>query len=246
MDKRKKYPIAVLLGIPIFLLIDSPYLEQYIGPSQLLATFLVFVAFYKSYNYSSKRVKNIMILGVFVGFSGEILFSLVLEMYHYRLGNIPLWVGFGHSLIFTSVYEIIRNSFVKKHEKELKLFLALFAIIYSIVWLYIANDWFGFICTLLFLIILTIAKKSQLFFLVMFLIVCYIEQIGTATQCWYWPDTLMGQFESIPSGNPPSGISVFYFLFDFIILHTYLQIHPKVKDRFNKRKSSYEPPSPQV
>jgi len=173
-----------------------------------------------------------MIIGVFMGFLGETIFSLIMGMYHYRFDNLPLWVGFAHSLIFTSVYKSIKLPFIKNNEAKIKPLLVLFAIVYSSAWLYFKNDWFGFIMTLIFLLLLKIEKRSQLFFLVMFAVVCYIEIIGTATLTWYWPSTFMGVEGFISSANPPSGIAVFYFLFDFAVLFIYLQLNKKLKYRW--------------
>ncbi|CDN10836.1 hypothetical protein RintRC_1894 [Richelia intracellularis] len=40
---------------------------------------------------------------IFVPFSvvGEYVFSLILEMYHYRLGGVPMYVPFGHAILFS-------------------------------------------------------------------------------------------------------------------------------------------------
>lgn len=235
MSSRKKYPISIILGVPLFLYLDSPYFENYFEHAQLLATFLVIIAFYKSYLHNSKRVRFIMITGVFVGFIGEIFFSLYLGMYHYRLENIPLWVGFGHSLIFSSVYQLVRTSFILNNEAIIKKVLISFAIAYSLFWFYLDNDLFGLLTTVGFLVLIFMAKKSQLFFLIMYLIVVYIEQVGTSTLTWYWPSTMMGIFPSIQSGNPPSGIAIFYFLFDYIVLFLYLKTNKKLKNRFESR-----------
>ena len=234
---RWRHPIAIFVGIPIFLILDSDYVGEYIAYSQSIATLLVVLVFFNSYRKTSKRVKHIMLLGVAVGFIGEIFFSLILGMYHYRYENIPLWVGFGHSLIFVSVYKVARYKYVLKNIVPIKMALLSFAIGYTILWLYLANDWFGFWSSIAFMFILLIAKKSQLFFLIMFLIVCYIEQVGTSTGTWFWPNTLLGMYDWMPSGNPPSGIAVFYFLFDAIILVLYLTIHKKVKYRWNRLKN---------
>ena len=236
MRKSKlHYIFALSLGIPLFLLIDSPYCAVYMPASQNLSTFLVLLVYITLYKRSSKRFRTIMLIGVGVGFAGEFLFSLILGMYHYRLGNIPLWVGFGHSLIFASVHKVIRIPFILKHHTATLKTLLAFIVIYATTWLVLKNDVFGFIATLMFLLLLAIEKKSQMFFTVMFVIVAYIELVGTTTGTWQWPDMLMGRFSSIPSANPPSGIAFFYFLFDYIVLFIYLQLNPQVKKRYQQQ-----------
>jgi len=226
--------LSLTVGIPIFLIIDSPFMYKYTPYAQELATLLVLLAFFRSFFKNSPRLRRVMIIGVFIGFTGEIIFSLLLHMYHYRLDNIPLWVGFGHSLIFTSVYKIIKTPFFIVNAKQIKNWSLLFISSYALVWLYFENDLFGFLTTLLFLLFISFAKKSQLFFIVMFLVVVYIELIGTTTGTWFWPQILMGYFNFIPSANPPSGIAVFYFLFDYVLLFIYLQRDPLLKKRYRK------------
>lgn len=71
----------------------------------------------------------------------------------------------------------------------------------------------------------------------MFVEVCYVELVGTATGCWYWPEMAFGLYPWLPSANPPSGIAVFYFLFDAAVLLIYLNIlSPRVKQRYKNMK----------
>ncbi|MCK5902653.1 MAG: hypothetical protein KAG28_05835 [Cocleimonas sp.] len=236
--KRNRTLLKILIGTPIFLWVDSPYGDALLkGYGQSIATLLVFIAFVVAYIKSHHRVKAAMLVGIVVGLTGEYLFSQMMGMYHYRFGNIPLWVAFAHGLIFASVFRISHKAWIKQYEQRLQKILLAFAVVYSIFWLVWANDWFGFLCTIGFLAVLFTAKKSRLFFLIMFAIVCYIEQLGTATACWYWPETMLGIAGSLPSGNPPTGVAVFYFLFDAIILWVYLNLlHPRLKIRYQRLK----------
>jgi len=159
-----------------------------------------------------------------------------LGMYHYRFHNIPLWLFFGHSLIFASVFRLTHHPYIITRQEVIKKWLFVFSVIYSVGWLVWANDVFGFLYSVVFFVILFFAKKSQLFFLIMFAIVAYLEQIGTAKGTWNWPEIAFSKFEWLPSGNPPVGIAAFYFLFDFMVMAFYLNVlHPKVRDRFSRR-----------
>ena len=41
-----------------------------------------------------------MIYAVIIGFGGEYLFSIVLDMYTYQIGsNLPLYIPFGHAAV---------------------------------------------------------------------------------------------------------------------------------------------------
>ncbi len=225
--------VTAPIGIALLLLIDSPTGDRWFIYGQLITIILTFLVFLRAYKTTTNRVREVMLIGIFIGLGGEILFSLVLGMYHYRLGNVPLWVAFGHGLIFWLVFRLSHATWMKPIQTQIQYGLLAFAILYSILWLYAARDWFGFLCTVAFLAILFTAKKSRLFFLIMFAVVAYIEQVGTAVGCWYWPGTIMNISGGIPSGNPPSGIAVFYFLFDASVLWIYLYIlHPVTKKRY--------------
>ncbi len=228
--------LKTLVGTALFLVIDSPIGDGWFnGHGQAVAVVLVGFAFAFSYWRSSRRAREIMIIGIVVGLMGEYILSMVLGMYHYRFYNIPLWLIFGHSLIFASVFRLSHHPYIVHHQMVIKKWLFIFSVVYSFVWLFWANDWFGFLYSLIFFLVLYFAKKSQLFFLIMFFIVAYLEQIGTATGTWYWPEIAFGKFEWLPSGNPPVGIAAFYFLFDFIVMTLYLNLlHPSVKERYRR------------
>ena len=67
--------------------------------------------------------------------------------------------------------------------------------------------------------------KDRLFFYAMYILVAILEIGGTAFGCWKWPNTAFGVFEFLPSNNPPSGISLFYFLLDISCFFIYTQRH---------------------
>jgi hypothetical protein len=236
------YPtiLKTLIGTALFLIIDSPTGDSWFsGYGQEVAVILVGFAFAFSYWRSSKRARQVMIIGIAVGLTGEYILSIVLGMYHYRFYNIPLWLIFGHSLIFASVFRLSHHPYILYRQEIIKKWLLIFSVVYSFVWLYWANDWFGFFYSVVFFVILYYAKNSRLFFLIMFFIVAYLEQIGTATGTWYWPEIAFGKFEWLPSGNPPVGIAAFYFLFDAIVLFFYLNVlHPKVKEQYRRMKAT--------
>jgi hypothetical protein len=87
------------------------------------------------------------------------------------------------------------------------------------------NDVFGFLMTLLIVFILRNRPRERLFYLSMYLTVAYLEIIGTNFLCWKWPNTAFDIFSFLPSANPPSGISFFYFGLDLGCLWLYKKRH---------------------
>ena len=59
----------------------------------------------------------------------------------------------------------------------------------------------------------------------MFITVGYLELVGTFFECWWWPTTAWDVFSFLPSANPPSGISFFYFGLDLVCLWFYKKRH---------------------
>jgi len=226
----------MLLAVPLFLLVDSEYGDLiFYGYGQQLALILTSVGFVYAYGKSTQRVKCVMLAGLVLGMLGEVLLSLGLGMYHYRLENVPLWVMFAHGIAFAAVYKLSHNPLIWRNRERIQKQLIVFAILYAFFLLIFNNDWYGFLCSVVFMIILFTAKKSRLFFLIMFVLVCYIELVGTATGCWYWPEIAFGLFSWLPSGNPPSGIAVFYFLFDAAVFYIYIYIlYPRTKQRYQR------------
>lgn len=233
--KEFRIVFATLIAIPVFLMLDSPLGDAWFGQGQWVATGIVGVVFLFGLRHFNRRTRDIMLIGMVVGFCGEILFSLILGMYHYRLDNIPIWVIFGHGMIFAFAYRVIRKPSIRQYEIPIQLTLLIFTISFSLFWLITQNDWFGFLGTLLFVVILTQTKSSRTFFLFMYLVVLYIELVGTATQCWWWPPTFLG-IEYLPSSaNPPSGIAVFYFIFDIAVFWLYFHVfYPKKLHRYRR------------
>ncbi|SFV63103.1 hypothetical protein MNB_SM-4-1666 [hydrothermal vent metagenome] len=162
-----------------------------------------------------------MIFGLIVAVLGEFLFALAFGMYTYRLENLPIYVPFGHSMAYVSVYYLVKEPLVKQHKKVIENILYILMILYSTFWFLFANDTLGFICMLMILVLFKRFPHTKLFFLLMYFVIVYLELIGTYYECWVWPNIWFDKITFISSANPPSGISVFYFGFDLACLWLY-------------------------
>jgi len=189
--------------------------------SQFYTNIIVIMAFIWVYSVTSKSVRQLMLFGLLIALGGEFLFSLVFGMYTYRLENLPIYVPFGHSLIYASVYYILKEPIVRAYKESIVKVLYFSMIMYSLLWLVLANDTFGFICMLVILALFKRYPHTKLFFLFMYFTIVYLELLGTYYGCWSWPEIWFDKVEFISSANPPSGISVFYFGFDVGCLWLY-------------------------
>jgi len=158
-------------------------------------------------------------------------------MYEYRLHNVPLYVPPGHTLLYAAVYYFVREPWTRRHALAVRRASLAAAAAFSVFWLLSQNDVYGFICFLAFMAIAAVNRDSRTFFPLMFVVVAYLELIGTAIGNWWWWPTLLNHPGWIPSGNPPAGIAVFYFGFDVACLGIYMLTHLKTRARYDAQKA---------
>jgi len=206
--------IGLFFVFVVGLYFDSPHLAERFEYNQILINVFMLLAFYWMYSRSVKRTRELMIYAVILGFIGEYFFSVYLGMYSYRLGNVPLYVPFGHAAVYGRVYVFSKASIVRKHHKILERFMFVLISLFALGYWYFFNDVFGFVMTLGVFGLLIKRPKDRMFFLTMYIIVAVLEIGGPAYGAWEWPSTAFGKFEFLPSNNAPSGISLFYFLLD--------------------------------
>ncbi|TVZ55885.1 hypothetical protein OD91_1158 [Lutibacter sp. Hel_I_33_5] len=208
--------------------------------AQMITNIFMLVAFCMLYYRSVKRTRKLMLYAVVIGFIGEYFFSIFLGMYTYRLGNLPWYIPLGHAALYARVYTFTKFSIVRKYSIALNRLLYFIISTYALFSLLMWNDVFGFVMTIAVFLILMKRKKDRLFFLTMYIMVVILELFGTAYEVWKWPSTAFGIFDILPSHNPPSGISLFYFLLDVGSFVLYIQLHKttwKRVKRFNAQKS---------
>lgn len=153
------------------------------------------------------------LLVVVVATCAEVLGSIVLGAYTYRLENLPAFVPPGHGLVFLAGLRISQSAPVRRHTR---------AFLWAVIGLVAAwgvaglallgrTDALGAITGALLICVLLRGRATTLYAGV-FLMVGFLEIYGTSIGAWHWaattPDT------PLPAGNPPSGIAGAYVLFD--------------------------------
>lgn len=154
-------------------------------------------------------------VGVVVAFASviEYVFAGWLGVYVYRLHNVPAFVPPGHGLVYLAALAIGRSAWA--HRTTWLQPLTLTACAAWAVWgltLSPTLDTLGafwFVCLLVF----SRYGTSQLVYAGAFLVVSYLEVVGTSLGTWAWQphDPTTGL---IGIGNPPSGIAGGYAWFD--------------------------------
>lgn len=215
----------LFIFIAIGLVVDSVFVTSKFSQGQWIANAAMVLMFYRVFSHGTKRSKELMIYAVLIAIVGENLLSLGLNMYTYRLGRVPIYVFFGHAIIYIIALYFTRQAAVKKYRSILEKTLIIFIAVYATAFLVFAHDVFGFVLSVLTVWILSYRPRERLFYLTMYLVVAVLEVIGTTYKCWYWPDIAFRVIPFLKSANPPSGISFFYFSLDLGCLWLYKQRH---------------------
>jgi hypothetical protein len=154
-----------------------------------------------------------MVVMVFLSYIGELIFCKLLGMYAYRTQDIPLYVPFGHAIVYASGYVFAETSFCIENDFFLKkFFLVSFILLFLGVGLFL-NDVFSLIFGTLFFVLMKRKKWQNVYYFIA-LCVIFIELVGTYFKCWTWvPKT----FGLISATNPPMGAVFFYAGGDVIL-----------------------------
>lgn len=224
----------LFLSIFIGLFLDSKYFMLLFTDGQAVANLVILILFFYVFLKSTKKIREFLIYAILIAIAGECFFSLLLEMYTYRLRNVPIYVFFGHALLYVSVLHFCKAKSVKLYREKLELIFTVIVVSYALLFLIFQNDAFGFLLTTLTLLILRRKPRERLFYLTMYLCVVFLEIVGTWYESWYWPVYAFGLENTLKSSNPPSGVSFFYFGLDLGSLYLYKLRHKMAWSRMKR------------
>lgn len=147
----------------------------------------------------------------------EYTFSPLLEVYVYRLDNVPAYVPPGHGLVYLCALVLGRSALFGRFAGPLVAGAVVLGGAYAGWGLFWSERTdvlgaFWYACLLGFLAF----GRSRLLYVGAFAIVTYLEIIGTALGTWTWQ-----QYDPtglVPIGNPPSGAAGGYGWFDLAAL----------------------------
>ena len=143
----------------------------------------------------------------------EYLFSPTLEVYVYRFDNVPMYVPPGHGLVYLSAYALGSTAFVQRHLRGCVAAVLVAGAGWAAYGLTLAErsdalGAFWFLCLVGFLL----RGPSRPVYVGAFVVVGYLELLGTELRTWVWQveDPVLG----VSIGNPPSGAAGGYGWFD--------------------------------
>ena len=173
-------------------------------------------------------------VGVVVGYATviEYVFAGWLGVYVYRLENVPAFVPPGHGLIYLAAFAIGRSAWAHRRSRPFVLTTLALGGCWAVWGVTLAprQDLLGafwFACLLLF----AWKGKSPLLYAGAFLVVSYLEIVGTSLGTWAWQESDPTGLLTI--GNPPSGIAGGYAFFDAAALY----VTPRLLARWDARRA---------
>jgi hypothetical protein len=179
-----------------------------------LTTWLVLLVSVRSSSPSERAQVAAVVL---IASAGEVLGSLILGLYEYRRGGIPVFVPPGHGLVYLAGYRLAQTPAVRAHART----VVRVAIAATVGWaasglLFGARpDVLGAAAAVALLAFLVRGREPTLFACMLFF-VAVLELYGTAMGTWQW--TPVWSSLHIPIGNPPSGVAAGYCAFDALAL----------------------------
>lgn len=195
------FPFTVLV-----LSLESVPVREVYGEMRWLLDLLTIGYCSLTFFHAKPKLKRLMAIIIPLSFLGEVIFSEWLELYSYRTDFIPIYVPFGHAIVYSAGYIFADRSWVLRN----KSFVTHISIVfYSLIFLTAGlffGDLFTSIFGALFFAILYRKNWDNLYFLIA-LGVVWIELVGTHFGCWTWSEF---SFDTIATANPPLGAVFFY------------------------------------
>jgi len=160
-------------------------------------------------------------LCVLVATGFEVLGSLVWGVYRYRLGNVPLYVPFGHGLVYLFGLTAGGLPVFRRHGRRAAYVALAACAAYAVLGLTVLPplthrlDVQGALCLPVLAACILFTRRYALFAAV-FVAVVDLEVAGTLAGDWRW--LAVAPWTHVPSGNPPSAIAGGYCFIDGAVL----------------------------
>lgn len=143
----------------------------------------------------------------------EFTFSPLLQVYEYRFDNVPGYVPPGHGLVYLSAFALGHSRFVSRHMRACPAAVLAVGGAWATYGLFLAERQdvlgaFWYACLVLFVLF----GPSKAVYVGAFVVVSYLELLGTAWGNWAWGS--VDPTGVVTIGNPPSGAAGGYGWFD--------------------------------
>ena len=231
-------PAVVLAWIPVVLVLDrgaSMDQQRLLG----VGTWLLLVVL-----LSREPVRARLQVAVVVVFASAVEYTFAgwLGVYVYRLHDVPWFVPPGHGLVYLGALAMGRSELFASNRRWLIPLTLAVSGAYATWGLLLSGrrdvlGAFWFLCLALFLL----RGRNPLVFVGAFLVVTYLELLGTRLGTWTWQvrDPVLG---IVAMGNPPSGAAGGYGFFDAAALWA----APRLVERLRRSGAGRVAPAAQL
>ncbi len=211
----------------LILLIDSSFIAINYIDLRPLVNILTIGYFIAMLAATDTKLRKLMIIMVPLSFIGELLFANIFDFYDYRQDKIPIYVPFGHAIVYGAGYMLARQ-LVQYNNIVKKLFFIFFILIFLIAGL-LLGDHLTLILGLLFFWGLRRKKWNPLYYYIA-LYVLVIEFAGTYFGVWVWEQYVFGYIATL---NPPVGAVFLYIGGDVLLLRlvSFMEKHNILKPK---------------
>ncbi len=154
----------------------------------------------------SAEERSRVALVVLVATAVEVLGSIVLGAYVYRLGNLPSFVPPGHGLVYLAGLRISQSVPVMHHPRAFATGAAAVVVVWGALGLALLDrtDLLGALAGIV-LVYMLVRGPAPTLYAGVFAMVAFLELYGTSIGAWHWAEVVPGT--PVGSGNPPSGIA---------------------------------------
>lgn len=205
--------VLVLLWVTAGVLLDrgaSLAVQRTIGAATWALLFVLLAA-------EKPLVRAQVLVAVAVATVGEVFLSLGVELYTYRLANLPSFVPPGHGVVYLAALTLGRSTLFDRGSTGLTRATLVACLAWAAWGITLAprHDLFGALLALCFAGFV-IAGRAPRVYAAAFIVTSWLELAGTAAGTWTW--TAVDQSGLFTFGNPPSGIAGGYCLLDCVAL----------------------------
>ena len=117
--------------------IDSIFFTNHYFDGRIIVNVAAIGYFSLLFFTADVALRKLMLVMVFLSYIGELIFCKLLGMYDYRTAFIPLYVPFGHAIVYASGYIFAHADCVIKHEKLIQKVFAVFFILSFLTYRYL-------------------------------------------------------------------------------------------------------------
>ena len=166
---------------------------------------------------SAPEERREALLCVVVSTAFELFATQVWGLYHYRFGNVPLYVPPGHGLVFLFAAHAARTPLLERHGRAFRGVVLALATAWAIGGLLRwgasagARDGHGALYWPFFAGFVLFSRRFGGAFAATFVLTSGIELLGTALGTWHWASEVPGL--GVPSADPPSVVAGGYCVF---------------------------------